>query len=415
MNNINLDTVKTLFKNITKYKVLVAGSIVQILVLTPLNILIGRFVGPTDYGEYTFMISVSTILSVFLTFGQQSALINYLSPLSDDERENIISSHLVLLLLITIITIGTFLIYSNIHDYSMLKSVLIILHAIMLAMIAINQSVYQSLLRFKMIGLFKFLFPLAFSFGIISFFILNERRSANIIILIRSFSILVSIIFFLSVWIRKYFRFINISFNTIKQLLKYGLHGLFITVVATIVLQSDKLFIDKFLNRTILGYYQAYFQATISFFQFFAMLSAIVFFPIYKRKTYFDRAALIKKITMYSPMLMVLGILFTPISLIIVSLYGPEYFLSWKILLGMNIAGVTLVLHSLFSRAVLSNDIKGARAATINTIVSALVFFLIIFLSISHIKVYGVILAIFAYNTVGVLINYIAIRKLNHR
>jgi len=420
LNQILSDGFKRYYKN-TSW--LVLDQILRTLVGFFLGIYIARYFGPDKFGVYSYVLSISVILSSFSKLGLDSLIVKELILSSENKLEILgtsfwlkifgaLTSYLFLLFIIIIlndknviklymciISIGTFFIAFEVIDYyfqsivqSKFVSISRILQLIITSAIRIFLIYYNFELKyFILTTLFEQIFlaaALAFAFS----------RKNN----------------------QQFYRFFDkkMATNLLNKAKPYIFSGIIIAIYTNV----DKLFLSKLIDKREVGIY----SSAVS------LVSALNVIPYILSNSFFPALVNAKERSeiLYKSRLILLTrylLLFSIIFCLIVSLFskeiiyisfGQKYIASSRVLSIYIWNFVLISFSAIFSKFILAEGIQSVL--TINTLIAVLIniagnyylipiyssrgaafaslaaqFFPIIFLVISNKKIYLYIKSIF--------------------
>jgi O-antigen/teichoic acid export membrane protein len=375
------------------------GTIVSIVFTFTFNIIAGRLLGPSGYGEFSLVQSIALFLAVPMFFGINYSMLKYNSEKEDFERQQkIISTTYILIFIFTSISIFFYFLLSN--EISQVFSVstslfyLSIFFATVYVFYTVVTSTLASLHAMKKFALFRLVYSIILLATFFIFIFVNFISSQSMIFSICiTYGITGGIIL---VYLRK---FVKLKFDKVwaSTLTRYGSYALIGGISSAFYLNIDKILINKYMDTASIGIYWAYsYSFTMAILTILSIFE-IVFFPLASKIT--DKAIIFKKINKFIPFLIIIGIPFMVGSgFIILKLYGSEYPFDLKLAILFGIVGIFVSIDKFYGLLMNSTGKKGKRIVSLAAIVLAVSDVL---LNIWLIPIFGiegaVIAAIFSY------------------
>lgn len=302
------------------------GFLASSLILFMVNVLAGRFLGPSGYGEYNFILSIASIISLFVIMGFDSASVKYISESKTDKDKNeYLSGSLWAIIFLAIVVLAVVFLAQNIFKifFDTKEEIIVVSvsYAVLLGIRRILSSFLSSLNFFK----FQSAITIVESLGVIllfsCLFIILDYNHYLYYITSLSFGIL---LFCLMTILKIRKRVLRCNMSKILFLKRYALVAFLTALAIATPVSLIKLFIGKYLSIQDLGIFSAYMAVTAIFVGQFILILNNVFFPMVSSID--DKRPIINKINKIS------FISFIPIAVIIflvaffmLKFYGDNY------------------------------------------------------------------------------------------
>lgn len=233
----------------------ISASFIMLLVM----ILAGIKLGPDGFGNYNYILSLASVVSMVFLFGINSASIRCISDKKYKKKaKSFVSASFSIFILQAFIFSVTFILIRKLFHFNNIHLFTVLFFAYILALKTLQDSFLRSFELIKKQSLLRILESVLILFlFIFLFFYLNKVGYIYYI-----YSILLGSIFFICVsgfFIRGNFE--NFSLNEVKTLFYYGKY-LFVGTLSGAILASDKFFIGKYIGIRELGVYSAYYMAS---------------------------------------------------------------------------------------------------------------------------------------------------------
>jgi len=408
MRNFVINFIKKIYRIIFKEEIslnvqlflkslrhIVIGSGIAVFCNFIFQIFMGRILGPDEYGKYALINSIAMFLCVPMLFSIHIAMVKYVSEKADSQRQKeIISTSFIMIFILSLISILIFLLFSSqfssFFSVSLVVFYIALLFALFFSFYTIAISIIRSFNKMKKWSIFQVVYgisTLTLSLFFIFFVKLISFHSAIFSILLTYLLIFILVI----IYFRKsiVFRFSNIW---AKKLAGYGLYGVIGGVSAAFYLNFDKIMINRYLTSMDVGIYKAYATSFTALGLFFLSMFLTVFFPTVSK--YHSKKNIFKKINKFIPYLFIFGLPFMFFSgFVILKLYGNNYFFDLKMGLLFCIAGIFIILNSLYLWLMNAIGKQGVRITAFSGIILAVTNIL---LNIFLIPIFGISGAIIA-------------------
>lgn len=375
------------------------GTIVSIIFTFTFNILAGRLLGPSGYGEFSLVQSIATFLAVPMFFGINYSMLKYNSEKEDFERQQkIISTTYIMIFIFTTISIFFYFLFSSQISQAFSVSTgfyyLSILFATIFVFYTLLTSTLASLHKMKKFALFRLVYSIILLSTFFVFIFNNFISSQSMILSICiTYGITGGIIL---AYLRK---FVKLKFDKVwaSTLTRYGSYALLGGISSAFYSNIDKILIYKYMDTANIGIYWAYsYSFTMAILTILSVFE-IVFFPLASKIP--NKVIIFKKINKFIPFLIIISVPFMILSgFIILKLYGSEYPFDFRLAILFGIVGIFVSIDKFYGLLMNSTGKKGKRIVSFAAVVMAITN---IFLNIWLIPLIGiegaVIAAIFSY------------------
>ena len=133
------------------------ASAITFLLITPIGILAGRFLGPAEYGKYHLIYSIAQFFLVFMLFGLHAAFIQQYSQAKEFQKEKLKKAFFSLQILLVLLTSLFFLVLAPFlaKFFKVEKSIIFyaILFCILLTLYNAVRAFLQAKKKFKRFAL----------------------------------------------------------------------------------------------------------------------------------------------------------------------------------------------------------------------------------------------------------------------
>jgi len=276
------------------------GFLVSSLILFTVNVLAGRFLGPSGYGEYNFILSVASIVSLLIIMGFDSSSIKYISESKTDKDKNeyLSGSLWVVIFLAIVVLVVVFLAQNILKIFFDIKEEIIIVSVFYAALLGIRKilsSFLSSLNFFKFQSVIMIIESLAVILLFLYLFVILGYNHYLYYIISLSFGIL---LFCLTTILKIRKRVLRYDIDKILFLKRYAIVAFLTALAIATPVSLIKLFIGKYLSIQDLGIFSAYMAVTAIFVGQFILIINNVFFPMVSSIN--DKRPIINKINKIS-------------------------------------------------------------------------------------------------------------------
>ncbi|MBC7086105.1 MAG: oligosaccharide flippase family protein [Methanomethylovorans sp.] len=337
------------------------------------NVISGRLLGPSLYGEFALVESVAMFLYIPMLMGYHASLVKYNAEKKSYERQRtIISTTYLLVFTLIIVSIIVYDFFSieiskllsiskDLFHYSVIYSVLFVIYTL-------STETLKSLHELKKYSLFKPLFSFTLLTCFLYFINIGFVSSRSMIYSMYIAYIVTSVV--IIYLIRNYLKFC-FDRKWISELTKYSFYAVMGGLSFVLYTNVDKLLINKYLNVMDVGVYRAYNYAFVSIIQLLIIVFGTVFFPYASMCS--NKQILYKKINKMIPYILIMGL---PVSLIcgliVLQFYGKDYILNIRLAFLFGIAGICIAIDNLYGQLISAIGVKGIKIVSLAAIIMAL-------------------------------------------
>jgi O-antigen/teichoic acid export membrane protein len=320
-------------------------------------ILIGRALGPTEFGKYNLVLTISSMIVVFMSLGFDTTAIKYISGSKNkqEQRSYLSNSFWILCISGPIIFLISFLLSNIFSEIINTHRILIILASALSLVLAFKimfDAFVKAFCKFKYQAFVKIIESSIFVF-LTLFVLLKIDKQEYIYFLIPSaLASLLAVILYGKIIIKEIAGWNLAAFKYSKNYLKLTLSVSFIGIIIGTI---DRLFIAKFLGMNNLGIYSAYLMSIIIMSQLLMALSN-VFFPMMNRET--NKKQILRKIDRlmffaFIPVLVCVSIL----SFIVLKIFGPQYEINFLYISLVSLISYLQIVTTFYG-AIVSSSVK---------------------------------------------------------
>lgn len=359
------------------------AGLLSAVIMFSANILAGRFLGPSEFGRYNFILSLATSVTFFFLLGNNQSSVRYISDRKHSAKDGRFLSALVFLTAVQSVAV---LVITNIYNaqiserFGISKDILqlVLFLGLTFSFKELFDSFVRSLGLFKEQSLIKVgdaLLVLA-SFTVFYFNYKNTPSSFHYAI-----SMAIGAIFSIAAFFRlvrsRFSRFKTEEIVTIFHYNKFLILGGF----SGLIMSLEKVFIGKYVSMESLGIYSAYYASSQMIISNLGIIFMNIFWPtVIKNKD--SLSSVLTKLTRiffrYFPIWIVLNFIGGSFFL---SLYGRQYTFDLALLGLFSTASLLNIFFFVFMS--IMNIDKIHFSIIVNTVVYALlVSSIIVFRSI---------------------------------
>lgn len=371
------------------------GSGIAAIFAFVFNILAGRVLGPSSYGEFALVLSVGSLLVIPMRF-MEAPLIKYNSEKNEiDRQRRIISTTFILVLIFSLAFIFTYFIFSSslsgVFSVSSWIFKLSIFFALCYVLFTLPCATLQSLFQMKRLAISQSLFgAISMLALVVAFLILNSANFEAAV-----FSVLAGYILIGGIILFSRHKYISAGFDRqwAVRLLRYGMYSLLAGACSAIHLNISKILINKYMTTTDVGIYNAYYFTSVQVLCFFALAFTTVLFPT--ASAYRSKVDIFNKINRIIPFLVVLGIpaLFGG-QYLFLKLYGGGYPFDPLLSVLFAVASITIAIYIIYGQLMNSVGRRGVRTTALAMAVLAASVILLSILLIPLLGIKGAVVAL---------------------
>lgn len=386
------------------------GVFVAIGLVSVVNVVAGRLLGPVEYGRYALIVSVATIFIIPMTFGLDVANTYYIAKSKVDEEKNrYIATTLLVSLGLIMASVGiisffsTYIAWLFSVDTSLLYIILVF--SIFLVLRNIADSIIKGLHVFQFQALVRVgeavMVTVAF-FVFLRFDTLFNFRAYV-------FAMVVGYMFYTFFALWKTRRRIGFSFNRAREMISYGKFAITGSIATVVFYSVDKILVNRYLGVEQLGLYNAYQTFSFLLVAQFSLFFINVFFPYMASLE--DTSSALKKLNQ-------LGILlFVPVFLMLLiilrlalALLGGKYSFDWILACEFSfLATISAYYYGLWW-LINSKSKSGIRFTSFHGIIAGTLFIACMILLRQYLTLYSVVACM-----IGVFLYMIIVGNLNFK
>lgn len=341
-----------------------------------LHVLGGRFIGPTEYGKYSLIMSLANFFLLPIALGFGGAIQKYLPQAKTESKKIISTAYFILFFLAIAWLLIYFILQKVIIRLIKIDATIFwlsILFALALTAYQLTDATMQGFLKIKKASLIRIIsFVVLIILFIYLLFFENKLNFISLFIPCMAAYLLFSLLVLIN--INKYF--FEFSWKWAKILIHFSIYAIFARLSFIIFTNVDKLFINYFLSLKEIGIYQAYISSSQSINLFLGAFIAVYFPTVSQVK---DKFSIFKRINRISIPLFVSVFLFLSGTMfVLLKIYGKEYPISFGLIMLFAAGGGLYTLHGLYGFLLSSKNIRSIK------MVSIYVFLAMIFNVISN-------------------------------
>lgn len=357
-----------------------SGGIIAASILLILNVLAGRWLGPTEYGRYSLVIAISSIFIIPMTMGVETAITYYISKNKEDSiRKDLTASSLwmVIIFIIIIFSITNYLSHylENIFTTQNKVIIIAIIFSVLLAMRNIFDAILKGFHFFKYQSFLRMLEAVITAVFFIIFFEILRKFNFQFYV----YAIFSGYIFtiLMVLWIIR--KNITLSLKYSKKILSYGIFAILGSLFGIMTSSFDKILINKYIGQEQLGIYNAYMTASFLLATQIMTLFINVFFPFLASIR--DNGMILKKLNKLLKIFLVPAlIIFGVIIWVILMVFGEKYGTDWVLLCECSLFSVLSMYFTTLWWLIASKGRNGIKFTSFNGIISGIIFILLMFI-----------------------------------
>lgn len=351
------------------------GTIIAAVFSFSYNILVGRWLGPSEYGAFTLVQSVAMFLYIPMLLGFHTAMVKYNAEKVDILRQRcIISTTYILVFLFTVVCLLVYFIFSKkiMAVFSISEEVFYsaVLFAVLFVFYTLTTETLRSL---HMIRTYSRLMPvnsaiLLFTFLFFSLICKDLSFKSPLFSMLLSYGIVGGIILAI---IKNYLK-LQFNKNWAKKLNYYSRYSLLGGISYILYSNIDKLMINYYLTISEVGIYRAYYYSFTTVLLLISMVFVTTFFPFASSCS--DKKELLNKVNKIS---IVFIIVLFPVALIsgsiILLTFGPDYHLDPTLTLLSALLGIVIPVNQFYDWLMCSVGVEGVKLVSYAALLTAIV------------------------------------------
>ncbi len=326
----------------------IASSVMMVV-----NIAVGRLIGPTEFGKYSLVLTLSQIFLIPILFSLDTVSTRYIAENTDRQKikQHISSAFYFVLASVIFLTTFSFFVLKDVSVFFNIDLTLLsvaVFLAVALAIKAILDSIIKGLHLFKTQFLVRILeaFSVLFFFSLLFLFLGFKTYVYYVSCLV--LASFIAILFYLKI----VFSYLgSFSGEALRKQLSYG-KIIFAGAVLIILFNSlDKFIILKYLGVRELGIYSAYFMASINMIAQLTQMFVNVFFPSIAKVP--QRPILLKLERLFKILFAPTALIISCIIFMIMSFFGKDYGINIQYIFGFSLIAtlqiILIIYYSVFA------------------------------------------------------------------
>lgn len=372
------------------------GGAIALPVTVIVGTLAGRFMGPEQYGNYNLVILISTYVITFSFLGLDiSTIKNITKAKSHEEKERSFFSSFVFVGLMTLLFSLVGLIFGQkIAKYFGLDQAIVlfvVIYTLVVTFKLILDVLVRALEKFKLQAIGRTIEILVLALGFVFVMAFYRRLDFELYMgIILLGAALVGIAYFVN--LKGYFK--NFSRQTLTRQLSEGKFFMLSSILGTIFLSSDRLFITRYLGIRELGIYSAYYAASLGLVTSLSAVLTNVLFPATAKTR--DKSFIYKIDTLCIKSFAPIYLLVCSAIYIFLKLFGKAYPLKLSYVLLFALVATLYLFQMIYSTVILDG---GRKRFVQNMVISNI-------LNLLNIVYYFVLLQFFIKSVDLILVGY---------
>lgn len=373
------------------------------------NLLAGRLLGPSLYGQFQISLSYGGLFAIPMAMGINLALVRFVAPEKDPAKQQILFSSAAVLVGALTLSLSLVLLlfsrpFSAMLNISHPIYVLSIGIAIASSLFSIPKGMIYSLHKFRL-GSFVEMLTGFLNLGIFLLLYIRFSNTANTPIIARITATAV-ITLLLMYYLRRFVRPI-ISRSIAKLFFQYGIFSMMNVVILFLLANIDRILLNWYRDLPTVGVYTAYMSAATFGSSAFLQIFNTVFFPTMSRQK--EKKVVLDKMLILAKKFGFLAFIGSMIAIpVILKLFGSEYSINL-----LNTALIALSVTFSIGWQILavflsSEGVRGTRATTALSMIAAIVLIVLSVMLIPKMGVLGAIVSVLASNA---LLLFLCLRK----
>lgn len=334
-----------------------AGAIAMPVTMV-IGTLVGRFMGPTEYGNYNLVVLISGYVIVFSFLGLDVSTIKNIAKAKSHQKkeESFFSSFVFTSSMALLFSLIGLIFGPKIAQYFHFDSRIILFVAIYTFIVTMKMTLdvlARSLEKFKLQAISRMIEISVLVLGFV--FVMNVYKQLNVALylwIILLGAALVSINYFAH--LTSYFK--NFSFSTLKLQLSQGRIFVVGGLLGTIFLSSDRLFIAKYIGISTLGIYSAYYAASLGLVSALSVILTNVLFPATAKTE--DKSFIYKIDTLCIKGFVPVYLMVSLAIFVFLTLFGKAYPLKLSYLLLFALVATLYLFQMIYNIIILDTDRK---------------------------------------------------------
>lgn len=368
------------------------SSVIAAALMMIIQIVAGRFMGPSEFGKFSLTLSIGSILSTLSLLGLHVSSIYYISK--EQRKAQFITGSLVSSIFNTfIISLIWFLllnfwgkIFKIDHSIAIYSGIFMIFNTLY----HVSRSYLRGLDKMKQFAIYDVISALISIAVFIPLILLTNEKSFILAIIARI--IMLCTFFILVIYlIYPYLRRFNLK--DLKYLYGYGLFSFYAGIGNLILGNADRIMINYYKGPHDAGLYYAYFLASQAVvFQLYQSF-LIIFFPAATQSP--NKSNLLLKINkLVIKLLVPLFLVNIASTALFVWLFGKNYPFNWPLIFFFSVYSLLYIIFQTYGWLLNTTGKKGARDNAVYIIIGAILFIFISLYTIPHWGITGTIISL---------------------
>ncbi len=318
------------------------------------NILAGRYMGPSEYGKYNLVFVLSQFFILFVFWGLDIASIKAIaaSKTRAEKGKNLSSASVFLVLTLGLLSLIAFLVYKPAAQYFALdQSLLFIL--LILSIPLTLKAMFDGFIRGLRLFKVQFVAKTLECFTIIALFVLIfvvlDKRTYEFYIYVLIAGALVSALINFSK-VKKYFD--GFDKKCLQDQLSHGKFYFIATIIGTLFTSLDRLLVAKYLSYYELGIYGAYYTASVTLTYQLTQMFINVFLPSI---AHLENKTFVRKIdNIFTRAIIPIYLTVLVLVFVAVKLFGARFGLIWGYVFGFSLLATLQLIQGIYNTIVLT-------------------------------------------------------------
>jgi O-antigen/teichoic acid export membrane protein len=366
------------------------GTFIGTTFIFTFNVLVGRLLGPLEYGKFSLVQSISMFLYIPMIMGYNNAMVKYNAEEQNFHRQRVlISTTYILVLIFTIVSVIIYLLIpQKILEYFSVSNEIFDLCILFSVLYAAYMLLITTLNGLHEMKTFAIITPIYSSILLSTFLVIvyMEMLTYKLAIFSMLFAYLTTSSLIL-IYVRKYliYKFDKVWAHTLTNFAIYSIIG-----SMTFVLYSNinQILINMYMSTENLGIYNAYCFASVNIASLIFSIFNGVFFPVASKCK--DKTVILKRINKITPYLIVFGTPFMIfVEFVILNIYGGEYKISIPLLLSFAIVSILIVYYGTYNWTFSSEGLDGVKLVNKSSILIAIINVILAIYLIPHLGLIG--------------------------
>ncbi len=339
------------------------------------NILAGRILGPSLYGEFTFIQSLAMFLSIPMQMGFITAMVKYSAEKDDLTRQRIIisTSYIAVFIFVSISLFFYFLFAAQIQAITLVSEeiyqVAVIL-GLLYVLFTLTFNTLRGLLQMKKYSLIRPVYGIILLSSFL-LFIVTHFYSLESMIFSMYLAYGITSLIILGFLVRKYIR-LQFDRTWAIKMFHYSNYAMIGGVAFIVFSNIDKILIERYMTIADVGIYGAYYWAFLTFSTLFSTIFVTVLFPV--ASAYENKEIIFKRINKIVPVSSILAFpLIIAFGFLVIIFYGSEYpfNLGWALLFG--IASIVIFIDGVYVWLMNAVGNRGVKVSSFAAVILAIV------------------------------------------